>query len=95
MQSQYAPEQWVVASEAWDGFVEAHPELGLSPGRQAMHNFFRIHRPAMVAADAIRKCTHGARHWIAEPHRFKRTAFDLLTSPALPSWLSGREEGAA
>ena len=68
---------WAPGPQAWDAFVQRHPELGYPPGRWAFHNFLRIHRATLIDIDAIRLARN--RHWIVHLERFCVAAFDLAT----------------
>ncbi len=82
MQQQTQPprSEWQTGPQAWDEFVRRHPELALSPGRWSFHNFLRLHRPALVGADAIRLAQ--GRHWVAHVERFCAVAFECSTGQA-------------
>ena len=68
---------WIVAIEAWNGFVTKHPELGYREGKWPFHNFLRLFRRHLVSADAIRLAR--GRHWIADPERFNEVSFECAT----------------
>lgn len=69
--------QWLTGTQAWNTFVEHHPELGLKPGKWAWHNFLRHHRQTLMDADVIRRARN--RFWIAHPQRLCPLAFDCVT----------------
>lgn len=68
---------WLTGTQAWNAFVEHHPELGLKPGKWAWHNFLRRHRQTLVEAGVIRRARN--RFWIADSHRLIPLAFDCVT----------------
>ena len=70
-------ESWGIAAEVWRDFVTANPVLGLNPGPWALTNFLRHAKPALVAADVLRKAR--GRHWIAHRAKFAAVAFDLVS----------------
>lgn len=72
--------QWLTGPQAWGEFVSRHPELGLKPGRWTFHNFLRLHRQALVDADAIRLAQ--SRHWVAHVDRLCAAAFECATGKA-------------
>jgi hypothetical protein len=72
--------EWKVAHEAWAEFCTRHPELGFRQGHWPFHNFLRFHRPALIAADAIRLARK--RFWIAHRERFSTVAFECATGGA-------------
>ena len=74
--------EWKTGPEAWAEFVRRHPELGLKAGKWRFHNFLRLHRDTLVAADAIRIAQR--RFWIAHVERLCTTAFDCATGKLLP-----------
>jgi hypothetical protein len=69
--------EWLTGTQAWNAFVDNHPELGLKSGKWGWHNFLRRHRQALIQADAIRLARR--RHWIAHPQRLFPAAFDCAT----------------
>lgn len=69
--------EWGKLLQVWEEFCATHSELALRPGRWQAINFMRRARPALLAADAIRKVN--SRHWIAHRNRFEAVAFDVLT----------------
>jgi hypothetical protein len=75
--------EWMTAADAWALFVKRHPELAYREGRWQFHNFLRMHREALRAADAIRMAK--GRHWIAHRERFMRAAFDCATGAMQPA----------
>jgi len=72
---------WVTSAQAWQTFVQAHPELGYRDGRWQFHNFLRFHREQLVARDAIRKARN--RFWVAHLGRFLEAAFECAAAPPL------------
>jgi hypothetical protein len=74
--------EWLAGTQAWNTFVDHHPELGLKPGKWGWHNFLRRHRRTLLGADVIRRVRN--RFWIAHPQRLIPLAFDCVTghSPA-------------
>lgn len=71
------PSEWQTGPEAWQEFVRRHPELGLKPGKWRFHNFLRLHKQALMHADAIRLAQR--RFWIAHVDRLCVTAFECAT----------------
>lgn len=69
--------EWRTGPQAWEAFTQQHPELGYRPGRWPFHNFLRIFKGPLLAADAIRIAR--GRHWVAHGERFARVAFDCAT----------------
>ena len=69
--------EWKTGPDAWAEFVRRHPELGLKSGKWRFHNFLRLHRETLVAADAIRLAQR--RFWIAHVERLCITAFDCAS----------------
>lgn len=68
---------WVTAGEAWNAFIEEHPELGYSPGVWSLHNFLRRYRNALEGVDVIRQAK--GRFWVARMEPFKAAAFECAT----------------
>jgi len=69
--------EWVTAAQAWECFVNAHPELGYRAGKWQFHNFLRLHKAALIERDAIRLAKN--RFWIAHLRRFLDVAFESCT----------------
>ena len=69
--------EWKTGPVAWAAFIQQHPELGYRPGKWQFHNFLRLHRQALVDADAIRMAKR--RFWIAHVERFCNLAFECAT----------------
>jgi hypothetical protein len=68
---------WVTAAQAWEAFVNEHPELGYRAGKWQFHNFLRLHKAALLESDAIRLAKN--KFWIAHLPRFIEVAFDSCT----------------
>jgi len=77
------PGEWLTGHEAWASFAQAHPELGLGPGKWAFYNAMRRHRQSLLDGDALRIAN--GKHFIAHRERFPRQMFDLLTTR--PNWV--------
>lgn len=69
--------EWVTAAQAWQGFIEEHPELGYQPGVWSLHNFLRRYRRNLEGADIIRRAK--GRFWVARMKAFKAAAFECAT----------------
>lgn len=69
--------EWVTAGEAWQAFIEEHPELGYPPGVWALHNFLRRYRAVLEQADVIRRAK--GKFWVARLEAFKTAAFECAT----------------
>ncbi len=70
--------KWRPAREVFEAFLKAHPELGLKFSEVTFRNFSRIHGPALVDQDIMRKV--GLRSpAIADVTIFDEAAFELIS----------------
>jgi hypothetical protein len=68
---------WGKAEDVYNEFCVEHPELYMTQGKWAFHNFLRYAKDYLVRQDAIRKAK--GKHWIACRSRFSVAAFDAVT----------------
>lgn len=73
-----APKNWAPLRLVFRQFIAAHPELGLRATQNTYNTFTRVHGPALVAMDVLRKA--GLRSpYIADVNRFDAAAFELVS----------------
>lgn len=70
---------WSPLRTVFEQFIDAHPELGLKFSENTFRNFSRIHGPALLEEDVVRKPAGPRGPAIADITRFDAAAFDLIS----------------
>lgn len=70
---------WLPLREAFNQFIEAHPELGLKASTNTFRNFSRIHGPSLLEQDVMRKPLGLRSPAIVDGNRFDAAAFELIS----------------
>jgi hypothetical protein len=73
---------WAPARRVFAEFLKAHPELGLKYSENTFKNFSRIHGPALIDQDVMRKPGGLRSPAIVDCTRFDEAAFELISNSA-------------